>query len=384
MGLDDRSRRVLIGLVDRIELDAYVEAVERAIGTMPEYERFVGGDLSRADRGPAGILLHVETFLGWATSEGEVTDVERDRLRALVGARAVEGRPPEEGLAVYRRGMRAAWDVLLGFADDSERAVLGAAFDVMLEWFEVISQVFDEIYALERVLPQHERRSRWLLDRIAAGVGGGDVERVAAALGFALAPAYRPLAAALADGSPAEHAQLAGLLRSGGALVVADGTGVSGLTTGAPDVGRLGFASRLALSVGDPAPGPETEPLLADLASVVRFALAAGRRGTIAPDAFAVELLLARSPRTAAALYARVFAPLNDELAATVRALAEHGFERAAAATSLPVHRNTLLQRAARIEQLTGLDLDDPEDRLTIMLAVRAAQVGAADPGALP
>ena len=36
----------------------------------------------------------------------------------------------------------------------------------------------------------------------------------------------------------------------------------------------------------------------------------------------------------------------------------EHGFDKSAAAAALPVHRNTLSYRAAKIERLTGLDLD--------------------------
>ena len=47
----------------------------------------------------------------------------------------------------------------------------------------------------------------------------------------------------------------------------------------------------------------------------------------------------------------------------------------AAAATALKVHRNTLLYRLRRIGQLTGVDLDDPETRLSLSLAFRAGEV---------
>ena len=98
----------------------------------------------------------------------------------------------------------------------------------------------------------------------------------------------------------------------------------------------------------------------------------AGERGRVDPDVRLPELLLARSPRLARRLAERVFEPLvaagRPDLVQTLELLAEHGFERGATAAALPVHRNTLLQRIARIEELTGLDLDDPRDRGLVWL----------------
>jgi hypothetical protein len=41
-------------------------------------------------------------------------------------------------------------------------------------------------------------------------------------------------------------------------------------------------------------------------------------------------------------------------------------------AEALFVHRNTLLYRMERIREISGLDLDNPETRLSIQLALRA------------
>src|SRR5690606_41764676 len=114
---------------------------------------------------------------------------------------------------------------------------------------------------------------------------------------------------------------------------------------------------------------------LADLRTAAALAAAAGERGRVVVAARVPELLLGRARRRGGRLAARVFAPLTaagrDDLARTVELLARHGFERGATAAALPVHRNTLAQRIARIEQLTGLDLDDPADRGLAWLAVR-------------
>ncbi len=50
------------------------------------------------------------------------------------------------------------------------------------------------------------------------------------------------------------------------------------------------------------------------------------------------------------------------------------------AAAQLCVHRQTLYYRLGRIAQLTGLDLADGADRLTLHLAVRTHRLAAADP----
>jgi DNA-binding PucR family transcriptional regulator len=80
-------------------------------------------------------------------------------------------------------------------------------------------------------------------------------------------------------------------------------------------------------------------------------------------------LLLHASPRHARALAEAVYGPLTEELARTLSALVEHGFDKSAAAAALPVHRNTLNYRVARIEERTGLDLGTPRDRGLAWLA---------------
>jgi len=44
-------------------------------------------------------------------------------------------------------------------------------------------------------------------------------------------------------------------------------------------------------------------------------------------------------------------------------------------ATALGIHRQTLYYRLARVEQLTGLDLDDGEDRLLLHMALKTARL---------
>lgn len=374
--IDDASREALRGLIARIDLDETVAHVRRAIEGMPEYRAFVEGRAHLADRGPAGIRWNLEAFLRWAVAGATPRPADLRRLRDLIAARAAEGRPPEEGLAVYRRALRAGWEAVLAAADERERAALGGAFDVVLDWLEIVSRVFEQAYAEERdaLVSTSERRARRLLEQL---VGGGPVEApLAEALRFRLADAYRPLVVAL-PGAPdaAAHLRLAHALREHGALATAEGRRVVGVAHGpvrAP-------ADAVTCELAPVAPG-ELADALADLRTVADLAAAAGARGPVAVDAYLPELLLARSPRLAGRLAARVFGPLaaagRDDLARTLELLARHGYERGATAAALPVHRNTLAQRIARIEQLTGLDLDDPSDRGLAWLAARGRALG--------
>jgi len=74
-------------------------------------------------------------------------------------------------------------------------------------------------------------------------------------------------------------------------------------------------------------------------------------------------------------LVREVFRPLADrpELCRTLEALAASGFQQRAAAATLEVHVNTLRYRIARIEELTGLDLAEPEARFRVQLACHAS-----------
>ena len=65
----------------------------------------------------------------------------------------------------------------------------------------------------------------------------------------------------------------------------------------------------------------------------------------------------------------------GSDLIHTLRHLARCSYHYRTAADELFAHPNTLRYRVARITELTGLDLADPEDRLRIELALRVLDV---------
>jgi DNA-binding PucR family transcriptional regulator len=93
------------------------------------------------------------------------------------------------------------------------------------------------------------------------------------------------------------------------------------------------------------------------------------------------ELLLARSPRLAAALHDRYLAPLaaprHAELRRTLEVLVCCRLDRGRTCALLHVHRNTLAYRLARIEELLGIDLSSPRDLTCLVLALGAPAFSA-------
>jgi len=70
---------------------------------------------------------------------------------------------------------------------------------------------------------------------------------------------------------------------------------------------------------------------------------------------------------------ASLLAPLDHEHRTTLAAFLRHHGARGAVADDLGVHRNTVRNRLAEIERLTGLDLDDPAARVGAWLALELA-----------
>lgn len=67
--------------------------------------------------------------------------------------------------------------------------------------------------------------------------------------------------------------------------------------------------------------------------------------------------------------------PANPELARTAEVFLDCAGQAGRAAAALGIHRQTLYYRLSRVEQLTGLDLDEGEDRLLLHMALKATRL---------
>ncbi|MFD7440541.1 PucR family transcriptional regulator [Streptomyces sp. NPDC059909] len=115
-----------------------------------------------------------------------------------------------------------------------------------------------------------------------------------------------------------------------------------------------------------------------EAASAARAALAQPRLGTVAdwasigPYRLLTALPQAPSPDPA---IGPLLAPAHAELARTAEVFLDCAGQAGRAASTLGIHRQTLYYRLSRVEQLTGLDLDEGEDRLLLHMALKAARL---------
>ncbi|WP_039933725.1 PucR family transcriptional regulator [Streptomyces viridochromogenes] len=112
-----------------------------------------------------------------------------------------------------------------------------------------------------------------------------------------------------------------------------------------------------------------------EASAAARAALAESRLGPVAPWAAIgpFRLLTALPPDVARdpAVHA-LLVPVHQELARTAEVYLDCAGQAARAAAELGIHRQTLYYRLSRIEKLTGLDLDDGEDRLLLHMTLKA------------
>ncbi|MFB8025746.1 MULTISPECIES: PucR family transcriptional regulator [unclassified Streptomyces] len=148
-------------------------------------------------------------------------------------------------------------------------------------------------------------------------------------------------------------------------------------------------AERLRASAGPGATGGLAAPRrgLAELAdswhealSAARAASAEARFGPVAawPDIGPYRILasLPRTPDAAPDLAVRpLLAPAHAELARTAEVFLDRAGQASRTAAELGIHRQTLYYRLARVQQLTGLDLNDGEDRLLLHMALKKARL---------
>ncbi|MEU6180613.1 PucR family transcriptional regulator [Streptomyces coeruleorubidus] len=169
---------------------------------------------------------------------------------------------------------------------------------------------------------------------------------------------------------------------SAGALAGQPGASPPG-PVGIPPSGPAGRPPRGA---GSPAAGLATPRSgLAELGTAWWEASAAARAASAEPRLGPVaqwasigpfRLLTALPPEMARdpAVHALLF-PVHQELARTAEVYLDCAGQAARAAAELGIHRQTLYYRLSRIEKLTGLDLDDGEDRLLLHMALKGARL---------
>ena len=162
-----------------------------------------------------------------------------------------------------------------------------------------------------------------------------------------------------------------------------DGVGCAILDAASSDLGELTRAVGDAEAAVGPAVPPEELANSWSLALAALAGRAAGRvdgTGVVAAADVLPGLLLSESPAVASALVARRLGPLDpltskarERMRETALAYVRHRGNAAEMARAMHVHPQTARYRLARLRELLGDQLDDPDARLELELALRAS-----------
>ncbi len=375
--------------VVRDRLGSLVEGIVAAVQAgSPVY-----GQVFDAPEGMAlrlGIEQAIRAFLDAVERGGRAggPNSETDELwRRLGEAEFQAGRSLDELRAAFRLGIRAAWR---GAADVATRA--GVSAPVAISLAEAIFVYGDELATdvVEGYLRmqsdqagERDRRRR----RLAAMLfdpAAHDAESIGRAAQLAGWPVPRRLAAvALAGDDPSAVARRLDL----DVLAGADGESAWLVVPDPDGPGRPAAVDRAV--AGEPAAvGPTVAP--ADAPRSLRWARLTlalaqeGRLGTGSEPARAADhlatLILLGDRDLADGLVAAALAPLDDlpageraRLVQTLAAWLAHQRHTPQVAAHLHVHPQTVRYRLAKLRELVGDRLDDPQGRFELELALRIA-----------
>ncbi|MFI7412456.1 PucR family transcriptional regulator [Streptomyces sp. NPDC049627] len=135
-----------------------------------------------------------------------------------------------------------------------------------------------------------------------------------------------------------------------------------------------------AAGIGAPRTGlGELAAAWQEASAAARAALAEPRLGPVAEwDRIGPYRLLTSLPSETAhdPAVAPLLSSAHQELARTAEVYLDCAGQAGRTAAELGIHRQTLYYRLSRVEQLTGLDLDDGEDRLLLHMGLKGARLG--------
>ncbi len=363
-------------IVDRIPLtEAVAEIADEFRSEIAAFERLSGSSQAEI---AVGVRRNLRRWFGWIATGVAPTDADFDPLRDWTRARANEGVRLEDLQRAFGLGGLLGWDLMRRNAREDESEALLDAAGLLMRYVGRVSAVVTDTYLAERevLVSEDERRTRSLIDRLVSGAPlDGATRELAERLGVPIEAAYAPFAIVIRGQPPRRHAALAARLRRRGwRLAVTEGDRVVGLAWTPLDASDLDEGPQALLVVAPPAPRTELGEIRDDVVRLADRGRRLGLNGRIDAGEQLLETMVMRSPRHARLLRERVLSPLDgdehEELRRTIDVLVSCRFDRAATTRELHVHRNTLGYRVRRIEELTGLDLDDPRDVAAVYLAL--------------
>jgi hypothetical protein len=367
----------IAGLLRPVLSDVADEIIE-AVRTIPAYARPLEGEFGVGLR--SGVREALRHFLAEIEARGPVA---RSDVYVTLGRGEMHaGRSLDSLLSAYRVGARVVWRrfVAAGSAAGLEPDTLYLLAESIFAYIDTLSAESAEGHALEQsaVAGQAELRRRRLV-RLLVREPPPEEGAVLGAAGEARWPLPKALAVVAIDGAHREAA-VSRLPPDAIAEAIGELTCVVVPDPDAP--ARRAALHRVLLDAGVRAGIGTTVPWSQAAISFARarstLALTAESSSVMDARASAGELLLRSDPRLAEELASDRLAPLGQltagsstRLTETLRIwLAEQG-RLGPVAERLGIHPQTVRYRLARLRELFGGAMDDPDERFWLELALR-------------
>jgi hypothetical protein len=367
----------IAGVFRPVLADVAGEMIE-AVRTIPAYARPIDGAFGEGIR--AGVQEALRHFL--AEIEAGRSVPRADVYSTLGRGEMRAGRSLESLLTAYRIGARVAWRrfAAVGVAAGLEPETLYLLAESIFAYIDVLSTESAEGHALEQsaVAGEAELRRRRLA-RMLVRETPAEVSVVRAAANEARWPLPRTVAVLAVTGP--EREPLASHL---GVEAISDTIGET-LVAVIPDPDGPGRRAAVERAVRDAGATAGLGTTVAWGNAAVSFArataavaLAEGSPALIVASEQAGRLLLRSDQTLAEELAAERLAPLAElsprqraRMLDTLRAWLDEQGRLSPVATRLGVHPQTVRYRLARLRELFGEALDDPDERFWLELALR-------------
>jgi PucR C-terminal helix-turn-helix domain len=359
------------------------EILETIAREVPEYARPFEGSFGRGVR--TGVTEALRQFVALIQDPDSGREPGRDVYVGLGRGELRQGRTLDALQSAYRVGARVAWRRLAAAARRAEldTRVISTLAESIFAYIEELSADSVEGYSQARSEREGERqrRRRELIALMLREPPAAQAELDAAAGAAGWTP---PRGAAALACEEKELGRIARRLPADALAAAFDGVGCAVI----PDPSGPGRGQQIeqATAAAPAALGPAVPPAeLAESWSLARAALRARETGAIRGDGLVrveerlPELLVHESAGLVSRIAERRLGPLDPltpkarrRMEETALAYVQRQGNAAAMAAALGIHPQTARYRIARLRELVGGALDDPDARFELELALRA------------
>jgi hypothetical protein len=381
-GLSDQVAALIEPELDAVAAET-LEAISREV---PEYARPLEGSFGRGIR--TGVEEALRQFVALIRDAEGGRGVGREVYVGLGRGELRQGRTLDSLQAAYRVGARIAWRRISaagrrGGLDPEELSLLAEAIFAYIDELSA-----DSVEGYAQAQAEVEDRRRRLRQELAAMLvrdhppPEADLQAAAREAGWSLPRTVAALAC-----SEADLGSIARRLPPDALATVTEGTGCVLF----PDPTGPGRGAEIGRAVGRHTAALGPSGGVADLATSWSLALSAlhaaeagalqvaGSAGLFRVEDHLADLLLLGSGGIAERIAARRLAPLEGltekagaRMRQTAHAYVRHGGNSVAMAEELHVHPQTARYRIARLRELLGEQLEDPDARFELEIALRA------------